>query len=327
MWLLLSVILVIIGLVIFVNGLYRRPFITDYTNKSVFITGTDSGFGKELALHLDSKGVKVFAGCFTAEGADALQKLASSRMKILNIDITKTETLIQAKEMIEKDLQPGKGLWGLVNNAGIFQGHAFCLSNIDSYRTVMNVNFFGTINVTETFLPLIKKSSGRIVNVISGAGRVSGGFEPYTCSKHALEPYNDGLRRWMRGYGVSVSAIEPGIFKFTGLFHYKLDECLETEIENLPTNLRREYGEELLEELKNITLKMKNSPLSCLNSPKIMTDAMEHALFAKHPKDRYYCGLDLQLFYRWIPYFPDWLNDFVIRRFVFSYLMFPRHVY
>ena len=202
MWLLLSgplvfTISVFIGLYLLINWLYRRPYIHGYSHKTVFITGTDSGFGFELSLNLDKKGVKVYAGCYTKEGAENLQRLASSRLKTINIDITNKESVIRARETIEIDLQiNGQQLWGLVNNAGILSGgFVFCLASLEDYRAMMEVNFFGTINVTKTFSPLLQKSAGRIVNVISIGGRCSGGvIEPYTCSKHAMEPYSDGLR-------------------------------------------------------------------------------------------------------------------------------------
>ena len=78
----------------------------------------------------------------------------------------------------------------------------------------MNVNLWGAVNITKTFLPLVKKAGGRIVNVTSMAGRVlflNG--TSYSMSKFALEAFSGGLRYELKPWGVSVHVIEPGMFK------------------------------------------------------------------------------------------------------------------
>lgn len=93
----------------YVDRKYRKNLLKDLTSKHVFITGTDSGFGKRLALELDSKGMTVYAGCYTEKGADDLKTKASSRLHVLRIDVTKAETINEAKLFIEKHLPPGQG--------------------------------------------------------------------------------------------------------------------------------------------------------------------------------------------------------------------------
>jgi len=320
MWLLLVFISVFIGLYLLIDWLYRRPYINGYTHKSVFITGTDSGFGFELALDLDKKGVKVYAGCYTKEGAANLQSIASDRLKTIDIDITNKESVIRAREAIEKDLQNGQQLWGLVNNAGILTGgYVFCLSRLEDYRTMMEVNFFGTINVTQTFSPLIQKSAGRIVNVISIAGRCSGGMEPYTCSKHAMEPFSDGLRRWMQRYGAHVAIIEPGSFRTTNLIK-NFTQQFDDYFENQPQELKKEFGDEFMQAMKDDIEKSLNVPIfHSFNPPTVVLDDIKHGLFAKHPKDRYVCGVDAKYAWRFLPFLPDWFIDFIV------YFTFPYH--
>ena len=87
-------------------------------------------------------------------------------------------------------------LWGIVNNAGILGN----ISPIDmltpaDYHKVMQVNFQGLVNVTLTFLPVIKQAGGRIVNVSSVTGLVAfDRFSPYTASKHAIQGFSDSTR-------------------------------------------------------------------------------------------------------------------------------------
>src|SRR6218665_1064142 len=87
------------------------------------------------------------------------------------------------------------GLWGLVNNAGIGNFMSMDLLMVETYEETAAANLFGAIDVTMTFLPLVKKALGRVVNVSSIAGRLAVPFiEPYSVSKYGLEAFSDGLR-------------------------------------------------------------------------------------------------------------------------------------
>lgn len=90
---------------------------------------------------------------------------------------------------------PSPGLWGLVNNAGIFHpvGPNEWLSK-DDFVKVLDVNLVGLIEVTLSFLPLVRRARGRVVNVASVMGRVAffgGGYCP---SKYGVEAFSDSLR-------------------------------------------------------------------------------------------------------------------------------------
>lgn len=87
------------------------------------------------------------------------------------------------------------GLWAVVNNAGVATPSAPCdWLNIDDYTSMLDVNLNGVIAVTLSVLPLIKKATGRVVNVASVFGRVSPTGGPYTVSKYGVEAFNDSLR-------------------------------------------------------------------------------------------------------------------------------------
>ncbi len=89
------------------------------------------------------------------------------------------------------------GLWGLVNNAGILGVSMGPLEwlHAEDFQRVFEVNTVGMIDVTLTFLPLIKRSRGRIINMASSAGRLAGPLIlPYSVSKFGVESFSDGLR-------------------------------------------------------------------------------------------------------------------------------------
>ncbi|XP_067408981.1 11-beta-hydroxysteroid dehydrogenase type 2 isoform X2 [Emydura macquarii macquarii] len=184
--------------------------------KAIFITGCDSGFGKQAALHLDSMGFKVFASVLGLDsaGAKELRQSCSSRLTLLQMDLTKPEDIRKAQQLVQPQTA-STGLWGLVNNAGFNDTIADAeLSPLCKFRTCMDVNFFGTLELTKALLPLLRSSGGRIVTVSSPAGDM-----PYPClsaygaSKAALTLLMDTFQSELEPWGVKVSVILPGYFK------------------------------------------------------------------------------------------------------------------
>ncbi len=91
------------------NELIRLPWVWRYTDRVVFITECDTGFGNLLVKRLDLLGFKVFAGCQTAKGEEELKKVSSSRVKTVTMDVTKAASINKAREFVEKTIPPDKG--------------------------------------------------------------------------------------------------------------------------------------------------------------------------------------------------------------------------
>ncbi|GFY46030.1 estradiol 17-beta-dehydrogenase 2 [Trichonephila inaurata madagascariensis] len=141
-------------------------------NKAVFITGCDSGFGYYLAKQLDRKGYHVFAGCLSPDTGNAmeLKRECSQRLRLVHVDVARDESVHNAKEHIENKLGDCE-LWAIINNAGVFKGLSVEFSKMSDYQDTLQVNALGQVRVTRAFLPLLRKSKGRIVNVNSLAGK------------------------------------------------------------------------------------------------------------------------------------------------------------
>lgn len=189
--------LYLLGLLVFFY-LYRwvkeLPRVPDKGNKYVYITGCDSGFGNLLARHLDKEGFRVIASCYTEKGEESLKKSCSSNLITTHLDVRSKESVAKVAAMI-KDKVGERGLWAVVNNAGVSVPSAPCdWLTIDDYKSMMDVNLNGVIAVTLSVLPLIKKARGRVVNVASVFGRISATGGPYTVSKYGVEAFNDSLR-------------------------------------------------------------------------------------------------------------------------------------
>ncbi|XP_046989366.1 estradiol 17-beta-dehydrogenase 2-like [Schistocerca americana] len=140
-------------------------------SRAVLITGCDSGFGHELARHLDGLGVPVFTGCLLLDGPGARTLAAdcSSRLRVLPLDVTSDQQVADAVVSVQTALShaPGTELWAVLNNAGIADIGETDVTPLEKFKLDLEVNTVGAIRVSKAFLPLLKKSKGRLINVNS----------------------------------------------------------------------------------------------------------------------------------------------------------------
>lgn len=182
-----------------------------------------------------------------------LKKGPKGQLYTLQLDVTSQASVDSAKSFVTKILkEQNSKLWGLVNNAGIFSIHGpddWC--SVDEYASSLNVNTLGAVRMCHAFVPLIKKSRGRIVTMGSTAGRLHGLYvAPYVTAKFAVEAYMDCLRLEMRPFGVSVHILEPGCFK-TELLNNDAQRMRIQKIWNsLSVETKEEYGEDYRNDCK-----------------------------------------------------------------------------
>lgn len=293
--------------------------------KAVFITGCDSGFGKATVMRLDSLGFEVFATVLdvNGEGARELQKMCSPRLTLFQVDITQPKQVQQA--LMDTKAKLGlRGLWGLVNNAGVCINFGDSeLSLLSNFRGCMEVNFFGTLTVTQSFLPLLRQAKGRIITISSPAGD-----HPFPClasygaSKAALNLFMNTLRHELVPWGVQVSTILPAAFK-TGQSsnHAYWEQQHKNLLQHLSPSLLEEYGEDYLTETKELFQSHARKANTDL-SPVI--NAIVQALLTPQPKPRYFAGPGVGLMYFIHSYCPFSIsNKFLQKLFVQKKLM-PR---
>ena len=181
----------------------------DDGQKAVLITGASSGIGRNMAETLAREGYYVYAGARKQADIDALS--AIDNITGIQLDVNEQEEIDAAVEFVRAQ---GRGLYGLVNNAGVAIIAPLIEVDEDDLFFQMNVNVFGPYRVTKAFAPLIIGSKGRITTTGSISGILSGTlFGPYSMSKHAIEAYTDSLAREMHKFDVQVSVIEPGNYK------------------------------------------------------------------------------------------------------------------
>ncbi|GIX96165.1 estradiol 17-beta-dehydrogenase 2 [Caerostris extrusa] len=255
-------------------------------NKAVLITGCDTGFGNGIARKLDAEGFHVFATCLnpSGPGATQLNKETSERLKILEMDVTSDERVQKAVEFVKENLGKCK-LWAVVNNAGVFKGISVELSNIQDFKDCLEVNVIGHVRVTKAFLPLLRKSQGRVVNVTSLGGRVGvPHMTPYIVSKFAAVGFNECLRREMDIWGIRVIGVEPEQFRTPMADPQLAVKRVDEVLPSLNPSIMEDYGPKYFNQFKNFIL------ISCTTvSPNTyrVIDALYSAVTSKYPNPIY----------------------------------------
>jgi short-subunit dehydrogenase len=175
-------------------------------NKVALITGASSGIGLETARLLATKGYTVYGA---ARRVDKMQELEKSGVRILKMDVTDEQSMVDG---VNKILAAEKRIDVLVNNAGYGSYGALEEVPLSEARYQFEVNIFGLARLTQLVLPTMRaQHSGKIINISSIGGKLG---EPhgtwYHATKFAVEGLSDSLRMELKQFGIDVVIIEPG---------------------------------------------------------------------------------------------------------------------
>lgn len=241
--------------------------------KAVLITGASSGLGRAMAEMMASRGYFVYAGA--RKDKDMQELNAIENMQAVRLDVTKQDQIDAAVKTIS---DAGRGLYGLVNNAGVAVLMPLVEIDEDDFHFQMNVNVYGPYRVTRAFAPLIVESKGRISTVGSIAGTLSSAtWGPYSMSKHAMEAFNDALADEMKRYDVKVSLIEPGTYQSKiGTSAVNRMKQREQKFDDSDFKAEMDQGVEFL-----------TTMLAQSGDPGEVAETVMHAMFDENPKPRY----------------------------------------
>jgi len=252
------------------------------------VTGASSGIGRATAFYLAGKGFEVFAGVRKKSDADSIRaeaKQEGANVTPLTIDVTKPRSIATAKAAVQRKAR-GKGVKGLVNNAGVGVGGPVEFLPLDDLRHQLEVNVIGHVAVTQAFLPLIRKAQGRIVNMTSVGGRVAHPFmSPYHVSKYGMEAITESMRVELQPWGIWVAAVEPGNID-TRIWE-KSDHEVKQKRAGLPP-----AGKKLYRESFDAMDKVIADSDGAGNPPEKVAKKVFHALTSRRPKPRYLVGGD-----------------------------------
>ncbi|KAK3107012.1 hypothetical protein FSP39_004944 [Pinctada imbricata] len=275
----MAVLLTLVGIIVtciicyyifrYLDEKWREGRITNIVNRYVLVTGCDSGFGNAIAKQLDKLGVRVFASCLTEKGEKDIKSAGSSRMITLRLDVTDHEAISKAVQFVKKTL-PADGVY-----------------------------------VTKAFLPLLRKSRGRVVTISSDCGFITWpGRSSYCISKHGVESFTDAIRREMYHVGIKASTVQPGAFKTSIVSPEGMDAQLKRAWDKSDEEVKDYYGNGFYQECKVPSVQDHDI------SPVI--NAVEHALFSVNPKRRYLAGKDINGWIHPISLLPVWILDWYI---------------
>jgi len=202
----LGIILLSMSLFISFNGYSAHHGEAHSHQKAVLVTGSNSGLGLRMTQELSKNGFYVYAGVLHKDEMKEMN--AMDNVTAVQFDVRSQVEIDAAVTFVEAQ---GRGLYGLINNAGVAVFGPMLELPVEQLHYQMDVNVYGPVRVTQAFAPLIIESQGRIAITGSIAGILSSSmFGAYSMSKHAIEAYTDALSSEMVRFGVSVHVIEPG---------------------------------------------------------------------------------------------------------------------
>jgi len=212
-----------------------------FKNKTIVVTGAGGGLGRQLVLQLLDRGASVAAVDISRAALEETKTKAgkiSSRVSLHVADITDRERVC----CLPGEVKAYHGhIDGLINNAGIIQPFTTLneLGN-DVVERILNINFYGMMNMTKTFIPyLAEREEAQIGNVSSMGGFLAvPGQAVYGASKAAVKIATEGLRMELSRTGIGVSLILPGGIETDIKKNSGLEEDAEPEDEKKSAGLK-----------------------------------------------------------------------------------------
>lgn len=246
----------------------------------ILITGTSKGIGYDATLLLARAGHEVVATMRNPSASDlgTVAKQAALPVSVVPMDVD-DETSVE-----DVFAEVGPSIDVLVNNAGIYSINAVEDERLDQFRRVMETNYFGAVRCVKQVLPAMReRGSGCIVNITSVAGRIAfAATSAYNASKFALEAFTECLAQEVKGSGIRVALVEPGI----------IDTAMATT--NLPS-----YEEGTIYPHGRRIHAFFNNPQKGEASPALVGEMIRYVIESNDPRLRFPVGPDALPFLGW----------------------------
>lgn len=204
-------------------------------NRTIFITGATSGFGKAIAEKFAATGDHLI---ITGRRNDRLEKLSNDLQKDFGIKVLSLNFDVRDKDSVFREMQNLPEEWRsiniLINNAGLALGRDyFDEASLDDWDTMLDTNVKGLLYVSKAVMPYLKKGGGgQIINIGSIAGKeVYEKGNAYCASKHAVDAISKSMRIDLLRHGIKVTAIHPGAAETEfSLVRFKGDETVAKSV-------------------------------------------------------------------------------------------------
>jgi len=263
------------------------------------VTGTSSGFGRHASVDLARAGFRVVATMRNLAKQQPLLDDAARHgveLDVTRLDVTEAASIAAATRHVEE--RYGR-LDVLVNNAGYGLIGAVEDTPADALRAQLETNVVGLVEVTRSFLPMMRaRRTGRIINVSSMGGRTTfPGFAPYHASKFAVEGLTEAMEFELAPFGIQVVLVEPGAFG--------------TEFDRGSMVRMARDGSPYRPILDNMDARMSRFRFLA-QDPRAVSRVIVKAASARRPRLRYPVGIDARFILLARPFTPwriwHWLN-------------------
>ncbi|CAG8446582.1 9827_t:CDS:2 [Dentiscutata heterogama] len=279
---------------------------TQNYHPAVLITGTSAGIGRETAFTLAKLGYTVFAGVRKKDDVDDLiaafrecDNPKEGRLIPIILDVTNKEHIQNAYDHIQSTIGHEIPFVGLINNAALVVYLPMEIASEDAFLNSFNTNYFSIVNLTKKFLPLLRESGGRVINIGSiAAWENSAVMGIYSATKAAVRVMTRIWRMETREMGVHFALIEPGIIVS------RLNDQTTSNFRNFKSfsslsdyySTSQEDNSKAIVEYEKLYKAVAKCSENFRASPtEIAADAILHALTALYPKNTYYVGLDAKV--------------------------------
>jgi NAD(P)-dependent dehydrogenase (short-subunit alcohol dehydrogenase family) len=245
-------------------------------SRAVLVTGCSSGIGRATALHLAQRGHPVYA---SARRPESIADLEQQGCRLLALDVNDETSMQEAVRAVEAE---HGAVGALVNNAGYSQSGAVESVPLDVVRRQFETNVFGLVRMCQLVLPAMRaQGAGRIVNVSSMGANFTfpgGGF--YHATKYAVEAISDALRFEVKGFGIRVVIVQPGLIR-TGF-----GEAAATAVGHVEEDgPYARFNAQVAQATRDVYVKGAARHLG--GGPDTVARTIERAITAKSPKIRY----------------------------------------
>ena len=181
----------------------------DFLNKNIIITGGSSGIGLSLVEELLNLGANIWIIARNEEKIISAISQFDNEHSRKNYYVADVQEFSQTNKIFEDLKSKNIRIDGLINSAGVAHPEEFETMQIEKFRWLMDINYFGTVHCVKSFLPLMNPGSF-IVNISSMAGLIGVyGYSAYGASKFAVRGLSDVLRSELKPKNISVSIVFP----------------------------------------------------------------------------------------------------------------------
>lgn len=247
-------------------------------SKSVFITGTSTGFGKLIATTLAKAGYTVIAGMRNVNGSNkdvAAQLGALPNIDVVEIDVTNDASVTNA---FNQTLAKHGTIDVLVNNAAVSGFGLLEAFSINQVKAMFEVNFYGVLRTYQAVLPGMRKAgSGLVINITSGAsGHTLPFMIPYLASKFGVESITEGLQDELAAFGIDNVSIQPGVYPT------EMNNGSKAGVHADKPEIAAEYGTDATDKFNALGAALFGKMAQFDMKPQVIADGILHLIEMKH---------------------------------------------